>query len=323
MDKQTVVAWAEELGFKQAAFCRADAFEQAYQTVCKQEPLAERRQLRFDPQNDDPRIKSLAVLLWPYAQAEMTGGEALFVDSYYPASNAAYHAAKHLEKRLNDAGCFARANVSYPAKEAAVRAGLGIIGRHSLLITPQYGTRVVIILMATDIEADASGCSSDQPIGECLGCGRCAAACPTGAIDGRGMTHPERCLRNYMMEGNITPEPVREKIGMRLLGCDICQRVCPMQPVRENTASIGIRLDELVTENPAIFSETVSRLAEGIGRNAARPQRVRAQAALLAGNSGNAAYLPILSEWAQSPFEAVSTHARWAMEQIKWKQGEA
>ena len=38
---------------------------------------------------------------------------------------------------------------------------------------------------------------------------------------------------------------------------------------------------------------------------------------MYAGNSGNAAYLPVLREWAQSPFEAVSTHARWAIEQIK------
>ena len=323
MDERTLCAWAEELGFAKAALCPAVDFEEAHRLVCRQEPLAERRQLRFYPGTDDPRTRSLAVLLWPYAPSAMTQGEALFVDSYYPASNLAYHAAKVLENRLTAAGCFARANVSYPAKEAAVRAGLGQIGRNSLLITPEFGTRVVIILMATDIACEPGETKPNEAAAGCIGCLRCAAACPSGAIDERGMTHPERCLRNFMMEGNVTPEPLRRKVGMRLLGCDICQRVCPMQPNLAQTAPIDIRLDELVTADAAAFSETVSRLGALIGRNAARPQRVRAQAALLAGNSGNAACLPVLHEWTQSPFEAVRTHAVWAIEQIKLAGGGA
>lgn len=315
MDERTLRSWAGELGFAKAALCPAAGFEAAHRRVMAQAPLAERRQLRFYPAQDDPRIRSLAVLLWPYAPAALTQGEALFVDSYYPASNAAYHAAKRLEERLIAAGCFARANVAYPAKEAAVRAGLGRTGKSSLLITPEYGTRVVIILMATDIEAE--GFAPAHAAEGCTGCGRCAAACPSGAIDEHGMTHPERCLRNFMMEGNVTPEPLRGKVGMRLLGCDICQRVCPMQPKAAKAEPVGIRLDELVTVDEAVFSQTVSRLGALIGRNAARPQRVRAQAALLAGNSGNPAYLPVLERWAQSPFEAVRTHAVWAIRQIR------
>lgn len=321
VDEKTLRAWAEELGFAKAALCPAAAFERAQQIVSRQAPLAERRQLRFEPEADDSRTKSLAVLLWPYAPPHLTQGEMLFVDSYYPASNLAYHAAKRLEERLTAAGCFARANVSYPAKEAAVRAGLGRIGKNSLLITPEFGTRVVIILMATDIACDPVEKESCGEEMGCLGCGRCAAACPSGAMDEQGLAHPERCLRNFMMEGNVTPEPLRKKMGMRLLGCDICQRVCPMQPDFALTTPIQIRLEELVTADAAAFSETVSRLGALIGRNAARPQRVRAQAALLAGNSGNAAYLPVLREWAQSPFEAVREHAVWAMEQIKLAGG--
>ena len=321
MDERTLRVWAEELGFAKAALCPATAFEQARQAVSRQAPLAERRQLRFEPEEDDSRTKSLAVLLWPYAPPHLTQGEILFVDSYYPASNLAYHAAKKLEERLTAAGCFAKANVSYPAKEAAVRAGLGRIGRNSLLITPEFGTRVVIILIATDIACDPVEKESCGEEMGCLGCGRCAAACPSGAMNQQGLAHPERCLRNFMMEGNVTPEPLRKRMGMRLLGCDICQRVCPMQPDLAHTVPIEIRLDELVTADQSAFSETVSRLGALIGRNAARPQRVRAQAALLAGNSGNAAYLPVLREWAQSPFEAVREHAIWAMEQIKLADG--
>ena len=319
MDEQTLRAWAKELGFAKATLCPSSAFEQAHRLVLRQAPLAERRQLRFDPGADDSRTRSLAVLLWPYAPSALTQGEALFVDSYYPASNAAYHAAKRLEERLTAAGCFARANVSYPAKEAAVRAGLGRIGRSSLLITPEYGTRVVIILMATD--ALCAGGDEPSERGTCLGCGRCVRACPTGAIDGGGMRHPERCLRNFMMEGVVVPEEVRPLMGMKLLGCDACQRACPMQTLTEAPQPVPLSLDELVTSDDAAFSEAVSRLAGQIGKNVARPQRVRAQAALLCGNRCRATDLPVLMGWAQSDAPAVREHARWAIARIRAQSG--
>lgn len=315
MDEHTLRIWAQELGFAQAALCDAHVFEAQRQIVLRQAPLRERKQLRFDPERDDPQAKSLAVLLWPYAPAANPGGERLFVDSYYFASNAAYHAARALEQRLTEAGCFARANVPYPAREAAVRAGMGLIGHSGMLITQQFGTRVVIVLMATDIPR--TGEAMARPEQACLRCGRCAAACPSGAIDEGGMRHPERCMRNFMMEGVTAPEPLRGKMGMRLIGCDICQRVCPMQPRLPEQRDEGFSLCDFVTADEAAFSQSVSRLAERIGRNAARPQRVRAQAALLAGNSGNPSYLPVLSVWARSEFEAVRSHAAWAIERLQ------
>ena len=59
------------------------------------------------------------------------------------------------------------------------------------------------------------------------------------------------------------------------------------------------------------------RLAEEIGRNAARPQRVRAQAALLAGNRRRVSDLPVLRAWAGSTFDAVAEHAAWAIRRIE------
>ena len=130
------------------------------------------------------------------------------------------------------------------------------------------------------------------------------------------MSHPERCLRNFMMEGTVVPEPLRRRMGNRLLGCDVCQRVCPMQPAMEQEP-VGAALGSLVTCDEAAFSQTVRKLAQVIGKNVARPQRLRAQAALLSANAGRTQDIPVLREWAQSPFEAVRVHAQWALKRLE------
>ena len=312
----TIREWAIELGFCDAALCSAAPFDAEKQRVLSQPELSERRQLRFHPQHDDKRTRSIAVFLWPYNQGKQPEGRHIFVDSYYADSNDDYHAERKLEERIQASGRFAKANVSYPAKEAAVRAGLGIIGDNSLLITQAHGTRVIIILIALGLQAP-----DVQPQrGGCLHCGCCANNCPSGAIDEKGMSHPERCLRNFMMEGIIAPEDSRQAMGNRLIGCDICQRVCPMQPNGEHeSGNARWIIDDFVTGDSSEFSSNVKRLADEIGKNAARPQRIRAQAALLCGNIGNRGDLSVLREWSKSEFAAVREHALWAIQQIESK----
>ena len=131
------------------------------------------------------------------------------------------------------------------------------------------------------------------------------------------MSRPHLCLRNHMLEGTIVPKELRNQMNNRLVGCDVCQRVCPMQPVDQQLVqACSFKLDDFVTLDEGVFSESIRRLSEQIGRNAARPQRVRAQAALLAGNTLNPVYLPVLRAWSESPFEAVREHAGWAMEKL-------
>ena len=77
------------------------------------------------------------------------------------------------------------------------------------------------------------------------------------------------------------------------------------------------QLSDFVTNDSQAFSRSFALLAQEIGRNVARPQRVRAQAAILAGNSKDPVYLPVLHAWAQLPFDAVREHALWAIEQIE------
>ena len=315
MDIEKLEKWAADLGFKQFGVCSVNDFSEQKVVVEQQPKLKERKQLRYFPKEDYPNAKSLLVLLYPYMPAQHPNDEdSVFIDSYYDASNRAYHAAELLEKRILDAGYFAKANVSYPAKTAAIRAGLGFIGDHGLLITPEYGTRVVIILIATDAvePKETQKCAYT----ECLHCGKCEEICPADAIDLRDGFDPSKCLRNFILEGIVVPENVRSKIGRRFIGCDSCQNVCPMQPQFPEMKTQQFKLRSFLTTDEAAFKASCVMLGEQIGRNAARPQRIRAQAALLAGSMKREDGKSTLQEWSNSEFDAVRIHAQWALEQL-------
>ncbi len=104
-------------------------------------------------------------------------------------------------------------------KIAAAKAGLGIIGNHSLLITPNYSSFVFLFEIITDIECNAEA----QVVGYCEKCGKCKAACPSDISDKR------TCLSALTQKkGELTDEEVfLIKKTSCAWGCDICQEVCP------------------------------------------------------------------------------------------------
>jgi len=116
-------------------------------------------------------------------------------------------------------------NSPLPEREIAWRAGIGLMGQNGLLILPPYGSYVFLGTVLTDAPLPLS---SSPPASPCLGCGRCIAACPNGALSG-GAFHPERCLSALTQKkGPLDP---REEAALRrhalIWGCDTCQVVCP------------------------------------------------------------------------------------------------
>lgn len=77
-------------------------------------------------------------------------------------------------------------------RHAAVAAGLGVFGRHNLVIHPQFGTRIIFTAVLTELPL-----RSDPPVQEelCTQCGRCIEACPGQALDEEGKTDMLKCLR--------------------------------------------------------------------------------------------------------------------------------
>jgi epoxyqueuosine reductase len=108
-------------------------------------------------------------------------------------------------------------------KSLAVRAGLGWIGRQSLVVNPKLGTMFHLGELVIDMLVD----EYDKPM-EGVGCGscrRCVYICPNGAISESRMIDTRRCISCRTIER----EGCSEKITLDgwIYGCDACQSVCP------------------------------------------------------------------------------------------------
>lgn len=110
-------------------------------------------------------------------------------------------------------------------REHAARAGLGFIGKHTLLIDPRRGSYLLLGGIATSL--DLAPTSSGEVESRCGGCTRCIDACPTGAIE-PFRVDARRCVSYLTIEheGPIDPA-LHAGMGDWLFGCDICQEVCP------------------------------------------------------------------------------------------------
>ncbi len=175
-------------------------------------------------------------------------------------------------------------------RELAHRAGLGWVGKHTLLIHPKIGSYFFLggIVTTLDLVPPADQRSEADHCGTCT---RCIDACPTDAITPYSVD-ARKCISYLTIEhrSDIKPE-LAKHIGDWIYGCDICQEVCPhnspksdAQPINDAYAPTRDRFDLLEVLN---WSEDDRRKAfQGSAMKRAKLDMMKRNAKIVAQNQG-------------------------------------
>ena len=206
-----------------------------------------------------------------------------------------------------------------PIKTVAAKSGIGWYGKNAVIITPEFGSWVGIILIITDAPLEIT--SSKQS--ECGNCNKCRDACPTGALSVPYTCDAEKCITLHTIynKGEI-PVEIREKMGTVVGQCNICLDVCPKNkklPLQKNIS---------VPEH-LVYPEIVPLLnmSDSFYKNAfdssfldytlMDKKYMQRNAAIALGNCGDPAYIPELARALETQEEElIRTSAAWALGKI-------
>ncbi len=229
-----------------------------------------------------------------------------------------------LRRRLDELGTslggryrvFVDAN-DHVDREGAVRAGVGFYGKNTMVITPRFGSWVVLGTLVTEVEIEPT-----PPLDlDCGSCRLCIDACPTGALDDPGALDATKCLSYWTQASEPIPQEFREGLGDMVYGCDICQEACPWN------RGIEKRRGSLPVQEGATPTVSLRHWLEGDGRELVAdldrlyiprndPRWLRRNALVAAGNVGTAELVPTVEEYGRSDDPVLRETAEWAVARI-------
>ncbi len=187
---------------------------------------------RLDPRQLVPGAKSVVSLLYNYFPEERQSSDTFKISKY--AFGTDYHLViknklKELLSSISDeiGEVHGRAFVdSAPVldKAWAAKSGLGWMGKHSNLLTQQFGSFYFIAELILDLDLDY-----DHPVTDhCGSCTACIDACPTKAIVEPYVVDGSKCISYFTIElKSEIPSAFKGQFDDWIFGCDVCQDVCP------------------------------------------------------------------------------------------------
>lgn len=175
-----------------------------------------------------PHAAGVVTAAFPYFAGDVEGNISLYArgeDYHRCVTRRLTAAAERLRERF-PAYTFIIGSDNSPLDErqCARLGGVGVIGKHGLVMVEGYGSWVFLGTILTDLPLP----TAEQPAPDCIGCGACVRACPGGALR-EDVFDEEKCLSALTQKkGELPPE--QEELLRRhplIWGCDICQSVCP------------------------------------------------------------------------------------------------
>jgi epoxyqueuosine reductase len=209
--------------------------------------LERRTEERLDPARLLPGAASVVCVALGYYQGE--AGDPTWEPVARYARGRDYHDVmgprlERLAAHLQESGARCRAYVDTGPvleRDLAARAGLGWIGKNTMLLHPALGSWFFIGVVLTTAELAADAALPDR----CGSCRACLDACPTRAFVAPYVLDARRCISYLTIEHRGTiPPALRAGMGRWQFGCDLCQSVCPWNrkaPVTREAAFLPSR----------------------------------------------------------------------------------
>lgn len=203
-------------------------------------------------------------------------------------------------------------------RDFARRAGLGWVGKNTMLLNTQLGSFFLLGALLTSLELEP-----DPPtaVGHCGTCTKCLDACPTNAFVECGVLDARRCISYLTIELKTgIPEDLRAGVGDWLFGCDVCQDVCPWNhrpgpppglPHRPDLAAID------PVELLGLTPDELRRRFKGTALVRANWRGLLRNAAVVLGNRGDARALPALRAALRWDDDVVREACEWAIGRIE------
>ncbi len=290
------------------------------------------RERRADPRALFPDCESILVLAANYFQGEPPSLEPVSLTGRVAryAWGRDYHDV--LLHRLKELITFAQAAAGRPVRhrlytdtgpllerELAQRAGLGWIGKNTMLINADVGSWTLLAEAMLDLPLPP-----DEPFraDRCGSCTRCLDACSTGAILSDPRRVDSRCCISYLTieHRGALPAERRESLGDWVFGCDVCQQVCPWnerfaRPLRDPDFAPHAPLPHpRAGALLALSQPEFSSVFRGSALKRAKRSGLSRNVVVALGNSGENGAVPYLERVLRSdPDVVVRGHAAWAL----------
>jgi len=198
----------------------------------------------------------------------------------------------------------------------AAEAGLGFAGKNTLQIWPARTSWMFLAVLFIDAPVPP-----DPPLRDhCGRCSRCLSGCPTQAFRGPRDLDARRCISYWTIEAKgLAPPELRKGFGRWILGCDVCQEVCP-----HNTRPPDPEEDDLLPRHAwlnldeILFSLDDDLERRFIGTPLRRPGAVglKRNSLIALGNLRDAGGLPAIENAFQHASPVVRAAAVWAARQL-------